>query len=277
VEDEQEVRVQASQPAESEAAAARKEPESVLQSKLLVAFVAALGAAIAPATAYITKGQEIELTRAKQVYEALAQDKAQMHKVRMDFLEKVVSFERDKKGDSYYRRDVLEFFARTLEKDSPLQAWAQDELTRAQKEVAEIEKLRDELKQANAGMDALRLDVAKRQAQVDKQEKELSAARKYPAQAAALQAAKAKSEAEARGAAERLQQQEERVRLLEARDADFRTLATTNNPCPAGTTLQSNHGSSPKSLAACIRAAPSSVSKNSMWSVDEIDLNCACR
>src|SRR5215471_11033559 len=85
------------------------------QTKLLIAFIATLGAAVAPVTTYISKRQELELESAKQQHAETLQNGEQRHRITMDFLEKVVSLTRDKPGDTYYRRDVLSFFASALE------------------------------------------------------------------------------------------------------------------------------------------------------------------
>jgi DNA repair exonuclease SbcCD ATPase subunit len=257
--------------------------KAALESKLLIGFVAAIGAAVAPLTAYVSKHQEIELERAKQEHAQTIQEKDQSHKVRMDFLEKVISFERDKPGDSYYRRDVLKFFASTLD-EGPLRHWAASELAVVQEEVDRSEKLQSELSDANERLTKLRMEIGERQAEASRLNDKLDRARSYGVAASVRVAELKKSKDElaeqvAHSTAE-LSAQESRVATLEGQSAAYRVLAVARSPCPPGTSLQTSRGSGAENLAKCMQKAPSGANKTSIWSVTMEsggDLNCMCR
>jgi hypothetical protein len=253
-----------------------------LQTKVLIAFIAALGAAVAPVTAYVSKQQEIALERTKQLHLEAVQNIEQAHKIRMDFLEKVVSFERDRPDDSYYRRDVLKFFASTLDAGQ-LRDWASNELAKAQEEVEKNEKLRAQLHSAEEQVVEARRDVEANRVNAKKLAAELDLARRRGAASGAQLARLTKTQhelsEELTTKEAQLAIQEANARALEERASAYKALASTGGPCPPGSTLQTSHGANPEDLAACTRSAPAKVGKMTIWSLQTAngELNCTCR
>jgi hypothetical protein len=109
---------------------------------------ALLGVCLGPLTQYVVKGRELTLQR-----------ELQEHQVRMDFVNRLIASESHPSGPerTYYRRDVLKFFATTLPKGGALQAMAQSELKDADEKVTlymELEKLNQYLTELNHAVQA---------------------------------------------------------------------------------------------------------------------------
>ena len=114
------------------------------------AMFAAIVGMLGPVTTWLGQKHQLEVEAAKTEHEQRIAQLAQRHAREMDFLEKLVvadAFDSEI-ARSYYRRDVLKFFATTLDADNPLRSFADSELDRTQKRVAVIEALQKEKEEA---------------------------------------------------------------------------------------------------------------------------------
>lgn len=114
------------------------------------AMFAAIVGMLGPVTTWLGQKHQLEVEAAKTEHEQRIAQLAQRHAREMDFLEKLVvadAFDSEI-ARSYYRRDVLKFFATTLDADNPLRAFADSELDQTQKRVAVIEALQKEKEEA---------------------------------------------------------------------------------------------------------------------------------
>lgn len=114
------------------------------------AMFAAIVGMLGPVTTWLGQKHQLEVEAAKTENEQRIAQLAQRHAREMDFLEKLVvadAFDSEI-ARSYYRRDVLKFFATTLDADNPLRTFAESELGRTLKRVAVIEALQKEKEEA---------------------------------------------------------------------------------------------------------------------------------
>jgi hypothetical protein len=105
------------------------------------AMFAAIVGMLGPATTWLGQKHAQELAEMDQ-----------KHSREMDFLEKLLDSDRfdSEISKSYYRRDVLKFFATTFDDQSPLKAFAATELKGTQAQIQIIETLRKEREEAVA-------------------------------------------------------------------------------------------------------------------------------
>lgn len=96
-------------------------------TKLLLAFLGALGAAVAPVTTHI-----------REKYELRLKAQAQEHAFQKDFLEKALSPDAQSEKPKF-RQPVLEFFAAVLEKGTPLQEFARMKRDEANEEIVTLQ------------------------------------------------------------------------------------------------------------------------------------------
>ena len=107
----------------------RERPGRWWDSKLLIAFIALMGAAIAPTVTYIVQRGELQVERSSLE-----------HTITMDMLRLAIDPELTAEG----RRNVMEVLSLVLTEDS-LRAWARHKLEQAKKDVKLVDSLRAEL------------------------------------------------------------------------------------------------------------------------------------
>lgn len=237
-------------------------------NKLLIAFIGTLGAAIAPVTAYINKRYELDLKKAEQSHAHQLQVEIQQHTFQQDFLKDALSTD-PKNGDLYHQRDVLEFFATVLEKDSRIQQYAQHKLdtttqavklkaerdqaltdlkTKSDENVALLAKLRETSKSGHASQESIKA----LRARLSTKEAEVSQA---SAQTATLEG--------------RVQELEKVVRagVVERRDT-----------CGPSRVLSTSHGDDPLILERCALLAPPVIG-GKPWHIayQGEDIICGCK
>ena len=210
-------------------------------SVALLTAITLLGIVIGPGTTYLSKKQELQLQRERQD-----------HVERMDFITKLMAGESHPNGveRTYYRRDVLKFFAVAL-RNGPIHEMAQAELARTEAELNLTQELAD-----------MRAAQETRRREADEAQNELEAVRTRVTELSADCGAKSKS----------------------ASEGLAKVVARTNSAAAAGrcprerihlTTLPTD-GNEPQAKQRCYLSKGNYLG-NQWWTADiDKNLQCSC-
>jgi hypothetical protein len=244
------------------------------RTQLPIATISACVSVTVAFVTYISHRHDLELQKIKQDHEHLLQYEAQRHKIRMDFLDKIRSFEEVK--SDYYRRDVLSFFAKVMDdgalKEGALKAWAQSELDKVNDSISKREEqLRAEAEQA-------RKHEATARAQLDKVEKDVKEGVKsrvvLQRNVTALRENLVRAQQQSRHA--QVWAESESARRMQAEQIAVTAVLSSTEVCPSGSKLVSSQGPEATALADCLKAAPKVAHLGSKWTAREGAVFCAC-